>query len=125
MPHWKEPTMSTRDHGSLPLRDYDHLPLPSLAQRIRSLTADELAELLGYERAHANRLPAVQIFERRLAELAAGASPSSGQQQSGPDWPPPPAGGPKVTPQTAGPPAFPPPHGTTDQSGKPKADRDT
>jgi len=29
--------MSTRDHASLPLRGCDHLPLPSLAQRIRSL----------------------------------------------------------------------------------------
>lgn len=117
--------MSTRDHASLPLRDYDHLPLPALAQRIRSLTADEITELLGYERAHANRLPAVQIFERRLAELPAGAPRSPGQQQSGPDWPPPAAGGSKAGPQTAGPPAFPPPHGTPDQPARPKANRAT
>jgi hypothetical protein len=32
------------DHHHLPLRDYDHLPLLSLAERIRSLTAEEKAD---------------------------------------------------------------------------------
>lgn len=115
--------MTSHDHASLPLRDYDHLPLASLAQRIRPLTGDEITELLGYERAHANRPAALQIFEHRLAELSAGAAPTQGRQQSGPDRPPPPDGGSKARPQTAGPPVSPPPHGTPAQPAKPKADR--
>jgi hypothetical protein len=115
--------MTAPDHSRLPLRDYDHLPLASLAQRIRSLTADQLSQLLGYEREHANRPAAVQIFERRLDELAAGQAPTGGVQQSGPDRPEAPSGGSRVSPETAGPGVHPPPHGNPAQPGKPKADR--
>jgi hypothetical protein len=115
--------MTVPHHDSLPLRNYDHLPLASLAQRIRSLTADEIEQLRAYERAHANRVAATEVFDHRLAELAAGASPTSGRQQYGPDYPAPPASGSPVGPQTAGPPASPPPHGTPEQPAKPKGDR--
>jgi hypothetical protein len=115
--------MTAPDHRNLPLPDYDHLPLPSLAQRIRSLTADQINQLLLYEREHADRPAAVRIFLDRLAELAAGESPSPGRQHGGPDYPEPPAGGSPVTPQTAGPPASPPPHGVPAQPAQPKADR--
>lgn len=115
--------MTARDHRSLPLHDYDHLPLSSLAQRIRSLTADEINQLLAYEREHANRPAAIKIFQNRLAELAAGESPTAGRQQSGPDWPEPPARGSQVRPETAGPPVFPPPHGVPAQPAKPKGNR--
>jgi hypothetical protein len=111
------------DHKHLPLRDYDHLPLPSLAQRIRSLTAEEIGQLLAYERAHANRLPAIEVMEHRLAELAAGAQPTPGREQSGPDYPPPPHGGSPVKPQSAAPPASPPPHGVPAQPARPKGNR--
>lgn len=47
--------MTAHEHSSLPLRDYDHLPLSAVGQRIRSLTAQQLGELLDYERRHANR----------------------------------------------------------------------
>jgi hypothetical protein len=115
--------VSAPDHSSLPLHDYDHLPLPALAQRIRPLRSGEITQLLAYEREHANRPAALLIFRNRLAELAAGESPTPGRQQSGPDWPEPPAGGSRVKPQTAGPPVSPPPHGTPAQPAKPKADR--
>jgi hypothetical protein len=118
-----EVSMAVPDHGELPLRDYDHLPLASVAQRIRSLTADEIEQLLAYERAHANRPAAIEVFSHRLAELAAGASPTPGRGQSGPDYPPPPHGTPPVRPQGAAPPIFPPPHGVPAQPGKPKANR--
>jgi hypothetical protein len=111
------------DHEHLPLRDYDHLPLPSLAARIRSLTAEEIGQLLAYERAHANRLPAIEAMEHRLAELAAGAQPTPGHEQWGPDYPPPPHGDSPVRPQTAAPPASPPPHGVPAQPARPKGDR--
>jgi hypothetical protein len=66
--------MTAPGRSSLPLRDYDHLPPPALANRIRSLTAEEISQLLSYEREHANRLPVVQLLQTRLAELAAGPS---------------------------------------------------
>ncbi|HWH99678.1 MAG TPA: hypothetical protein VNT27_05060 [Propionibacteriaceae bacterium] len=65
-------------HKELPLPDYDHLPLASLAQRIRSLDTDGLSMLLSYERSHGNRLPVVSTLEARLAQLDAGASPTAG-----------------------------------------------
>jgi hypothetical protein len=117
------PFVTAPDHRDLPLRDYDHLPLPSLAQRIRSLTADEISQLLSYEREHASRPAAVQVFTTRLDELAAGQSPTGGWGQTGPDWPEPPAGGSPVGPGTAGAPGSAPPHGNPAQPAQPKGDR--
>jgi hypothetical protein len=90
--------MSEPDHGHLPLRDYDHLSLSSLAARIRSLPAGQTTELLEYERAYAHRPQAVQILEHRRDELGRGAQP---------------------TPVTASP----PPHGEPDQPARPKGNR--
>lgn len=111
------------EHSELPLRDYDHLPLAALGHRIRSFREGELRQLLDYERQHANRPAAVQVFTQRLAELAAGAQPSPGRAQDGPEWPPPPAGDSAAGPQTTGPSSGPPPHGTPDQPARPKGDR--
>jgi len=66
------------DHDELPLPDYDHLPLNSLIQRVRTLDLGQLDAVLGYERAHADRLPVVQALEHRRTELADGAEPSGG-----------------------------------------------
>jgi hypothetical protein len=74
-------THSEIDHDQLPLPDYDHLPLGSLGQRIRTLDADGLATVLQYEREHGNRLPATQLMEARLEELRSGAEPSGGSPQ--------------------------------------------
>jgi hypothetical protein len=115
--------MSAPDHGHLPLRDYDHLSLSSLAARIRSLPAGQITELLEYERAHAHRPQAVQILEHRRDELGRGAQPTQGSQQWGPDYPDSPAGGSPVTPVTASPPGSPPPHGEPDQPARPKGNR--
>ena len=71
-------THSQTDHDELPLPDYDHLPLASLGQRIRTLDADALSVVLAYEKEHANRLPATQLMEARLDELQSGAEPSGG-----------------------------------------------
>ena len=69
---------SVPSHAELPLPNYDHLSLGSLAQRIRSLNAEGLQTVLSYERAHGNRLPVTQVLQARLDELAAGAEPSAG-----------------------------------------------
>lgn len=117
--------MTGPEHSDLPLRDYDHLPVSAVAQRIRSLTGDELGQLLDYERAHAGRPAVVQTMQARLAELRDGAEPTAGRQQGGPDRPESAATQRPAdsAPTAEGPPAFPPPHGTPDQPAKPKADK--
>jgi hypothetical protein len=87
-------TAPTPSHADLPLPDYDHLPLASLVQRIRTLDGAGLRQVLAYERAHGDRLPVTQAVEARLAEVDAGAEPSGGS----------PLG---ATPEKAGPPAAP------------------
>jgi hypothetical protein len=107
-------------HDELPLPDYDHLPLSSLEQRIRSLDADGLAALLAYERTHAARLPAVQVLERRLEEVKAGAPTSGGApggerpETAGTE------GGSPVSPETQAPPTEHPTHGDPSNRGWPR-----
>lgn len=72
--------MTAPEHSALPLRDYDHLPLPALIYRIRSLTGEQIGQLLSYEREHASRLAAVEIFQARLAELESGQEPKANRQ---------------------------------------------
>jgi hypothetical protein len=119
----KGAAMTASGHDSLPLRDYDHLPLAALGHRIRSLAASEVRQLLSYEREHANRPAAVQVFQARLAELDAGQAPSPGGQQAGPEWPEPASGGSAAGPETTAPPSSPPPHGNPAQPAKPKGNR--
>jgi hypothetical protein len=115
--------MTASEHRALPLRDYDHLPLASLRQRIRSLTDQDIRRLLNYEEEHANRPLAVQAMRARLIELASGQSPTDGTEQIGSDWPESPPGGGPVSRATVAPPVSPPPHGNPAQPGKPKADK--
>jgi hypothetical protein len=63
-------------HDELPLPDYDHLPTGTLPSRISGLNEADLTQVLAYERAHANRLPVIQILEHRLTALQNGAEPS-------------------------------------------------
>ena len=65
-------------HDELPLPDYDHLPIASLAQRARTLDADGVQALLAYETEHGDRLPVTEVLRARLAELEQGAEPSGG-----------------------------------------------
>jgi hypothetical protein len=48
---------------------YDELSLPQLRARLRRFTADELTELLDYERAHGNRPSFVGMLTRRIATV--------------------------------------------------------
>jgi hypothetical protein len=48
---------------------YDELSLPQLRARLRRFTADELAELLDYERSHGNRPSFVGMLTRRIATV--------------------------------------------------------
>jgi hypothetical protein len=58
--------------GELPVANYDDLTIASLRARLRNLSADQLAQLVDYEKSHANRADVVQMFERRIAKLAEG-----------------------------------------------------
>ncbi|MGW0821611.1 hypothetical protein [Streptomyces sp. NPDC002845] len=112
------------DRGTLPLPDYDHLPIGSLESRVRALTADEVEQLLAYEHAHADRRSATEVLTARLEQLRSGAEPTSGD----PGAVRPEEGerrrtGSPVSPATSPEPMSPPPHGTPDQRGKPKGDR--
>ena len=58
-------------HDALPLDDYDHLTLGSLRARLPKLDAVALAQLLDYERVHANRLQVLTLLQNRLAKVRA------------------------------------------------------
>ncbi|MER8007547.1 hypothetical protein [Streptomyces sp. NPDC094149] len=115
--------MTDPARSTLPLPDYDHLPLGGLESRVRSLTADEVDALLTYERSHADRLPVTEVLSARLEQLRAGAEPTGGDptalrpEQHGRTT------GSPVSPATSPQPSSAPPHGTPDQRGKPKGDR--
>ena len=99
-------------HADLPLPDYDHLPVGTLAHRVRALDAPALEQILAYEQAHGDRLPVVLVLEQRLRELRGGAEPSGGDPaRLAPEQAPPAAGGSKASPSTQGPQQNPPAHG--------------
>lgn len=90
-------------HDELPLPDYDHLTLGSLRGRMRSLDLPQLIQIRDYEKAHANRLPIVTMLDNRIAKLATDpTTPLSGGGRT-PEEKAAPAGGSKVSPQTADP----------------------
>lgn len=116
--------MADPARNTLPLPDYDHLPIGGLESRVRSLTAEEVEELLAYERSHADRLPVTELLTARLEQLQAGAEPTSGDPGAlRPEQGASQAGGSPVSPATSPEPFGAPPHGTPDQRGKPKSDR--
>ncbi len=113
--------MSSPNRAELPLSDYDHLPASSLHHRIRSLSSDQLHQLIDYENEHAQRTPVLETLRQRLEQLAEGAVPSEGTHDVRPEQPPEPS--PESPPaQRKSPPAGPPPHGVPHQPGKPKGD---
>ncbi|HVL85372.1 MAG TPA: hypothetical protein VM367_13945 [Pseudonocardia sp.] len=82
------------EDAQLPLPGYDHLPVGSLAHRIRALDAHDLTVILDHERAHADRFNVVQLLTQRLDALRAGdAEPSGGDPAAAqPEQAPPPDG---------------------------------
>ncbi len=108
-------------HDELPLPDYDHLPIGSLQSRIRSLDAASLKSLLAYERSHGNRLPAVQVLERRLSAVEDGAELSSGSPLAEtPELQHAPEPASDASPQTQGPPINPPSQGDPTNPAQPR-----
>jgi hypothetical protein len=64
------PANSTALAAELPLANYDELTIPSLRARLRNLSADQLGQLIEYEKGHAARSDVITMFERRIAKLA-------------------------------------------------------
>jgi hypothetical protein len=58
--------------ADLPLANYDELSVASLRARLRNLSADQLGQLIAYEKDHAARADVLTMFERRVAKLAEG-----------------------------------------------------
>ena len=58
--------------AALPVPNYDDLTIASLRARLRNLSADQLNELVDYEKGHAARPDVITMFERRIAKLAEG-----------------------------------------------------
>ncbi|GAA2452499.1 hypothetical protein ACIBAI_14360 [Streptomyces sp. NPDC051041] len=109
-------------HETLPLPDYDHLPLGSLQHRIRTLDEPGLREVLAYEEAHGNRLPVVQALRTRLQELEGGAQPSEGSPLApAPEHAPAADTGSSVSPVTSGPKMNPPSQGAPENPTQPRS----
>jgi hypothetical protein len=108
-------------HEHLPLPDFDHLPVGSLAGRIRALGAEQLEELLAYEQEHSRRLHVVQVLQARLDEVRSGAPLSSGSPEAArPESDTATQGQQAASPDTAGPPVNPPSHGVPTNRAQPR-----
>lgn len=59
------------EHADLPLADFDHLTVPQLRGRVRTLELAQLVQLRDYEQAHAHRLPVLTLLDNRVAALLA------------------------------------------------------
>jgi hypothetical protein len=99
------------DHADLPLPEYDHVPIGHLPARIAPLDADQVQQLIDYEREHGERLPVLVVLEHRLEALQSGAEPSGsvatdlpevGQGSSSPAVTPGTTNAPKINPPSHG-----------------------
>lgn len=106
-----------------PIEGYEGMPIGTLQHRVRSLDAEQVRELIGYEEGHAHRPAVLELLNHRLHALEEGAEPSPGSQSSQPERPGPPSGGSRVGMNTQAPVTNPPPHGVPSQPTKPKGDR--
>lgn len=107
-------------HDELPLPEYDHIETGHLAGRIASLDAEQVGQLLEFEREHGNRLPVVQVLERRVEALKNGAEPSGSMDDTRAEAVGGVAGGSPVSPATSGPPINPPSQGVPTNPAQPR-----
>ncbi len=59
------------DDQDLPLPGYDRMTLAQVRGHLRELTAQDVADLLEYERANANRPPFLTLLSNRIVTLDA------------------------------------------------------
>jgi hypothetical protein len=107
---------------SLPIADFDHLPLGSLETHLRSLDRPGLATLIEHENHHGRRAPVLNLLRQRLEALDGGAEPAPGAADPGssPEVQPADTGSEKASPQTQGPPVNPPSQGVPTNPAQPR-----
>ena len=109
----------TDDRSQLPVPDYDHLPVATLQDRVRSLDAGGLSTLISYEEEHGARVPVLTVLRARADQLAAGAQPSSGNPAAPqPEHAPDPTG--PLLGESGAPPVNPPSHGDPTNPAQPR-----
>lgn len=71
-PHAERGTAHLRPHQDPdePLPDFDVMTLGALRGHLRSLSVEQLQELLDYERGHQARPPVLHLVEHRIATLS-------------------------------------------------------
>ncbi|MFD6950696.1 hypothetical protein A6A08_14290 [Nocardiopsis sp. TSRI0078] len=69
-----------------PLPDYDDLSVGQLRERVRSLPAEQVRALIGYEESHADRMEVLELLKDRLDGLTEGDEiPGGPGPEDGPD----------------------------------------
>jgi hypothetical protein len=110
--------MTMTNRSTLPIPDYDHLPLGSLESRIRTLDEPGLEALLTHESQHGDRAPVMNVLRQRLEALRGGARPSgAGNMPESRRLAEPEA---KASPATQGPPQNPPSQGVPTNPAQPR-----
>ena len=114
--------MGDPQRDRLPIPDFDHLPVGSVAARVRSLDEQSLEALVAYEEQHAARAPVLLVLRQRLVAVRAGAELSGGDPaaETRPEAAPGPADQERVNPSTEGPPVNPPSHGVPTNPAQPR-----
>jgi hypothetical protein len=59
----------TSDRAALPVPEFDLLPAQCLSSRIHTLDIQQVEQLIGYERNHAQRVEVLDVLERRRGQL--------------------------------------------------------
>jgi hypothetical protein len=57
------------DRASLPVPEFDLLPVGCLPSRIHALDIEQVEQLIGYERNHAERIQVLDLLEHRRDQL--------------------------------------------------------
>ena len=83
--HEAAPEGGDQKRDTLPLPDFDHIPLGTLPSRLHPLDERGITQLLGWERAHGNRLPVIKVLESRIEQLRNGAEPSGSVPEEMPE----------------------------------------
>ena len=107
------------DRANLAVPDYDHLPVATLRDRVRSLEAGQLDDLITYEEAHGAREPVLTVLRARAQQLAQGAEPSGGDPAAAqPEHAPAPTG--PALGESGAPPINPPSQGDPTNPAQPR-----
>ncbi|PDP87900.1 hypothetical protein CQJ94_08715 [Glycomyces fuscus] len=66
-----------------PVPGYEDLSVPALDERVRSLSAERVRELIAYEESHAGRMEVLELLEDRLHSIEGGDEAHEGAGPEG------------------------------------------